>query len=203
MNDRLDLVVLVADADAEWTIRTLLEKRQAALQIRAIQSKFIRDPGRDAGTFLNAPTTLRSYLGRANHVLVMLDREGSGREQKFSAEEMEADLEKRLQATGWADAVAIVLDPELEIWVWSRSPHVALALGLSPEALATVLAQFAQNAQGKPERPKEAMLAALRQSKRPHSPRIFQELAGKVSLRANERAFDRLRTTLQSWFGAR
>ena len=201
MNERLDLVVLVADADAEWTLRTLLEKRQAALQIRPIRNKLIRDPDRDAGVFLNAPTTLRAYRNIADHVLVILDHEGSGREHKASAAEMEIDLEQRLQAAGWADAVVVVLDPELEVWVWSRSSHVALALGLSPEALATVLAQFAQNAQGKPERPKEAMLAALRQSKRPHSPRIFQELAGKVSLRANERAFDRLRTTLQSWFG--
>ena len=200
MNERLDLVVLVADADAEWTLRTLLEKRQGALQIRPVRSKLIRDPGRDAGVFLNAPTTLRSYLTVADHVLVMLDREGSGREHKFSAEEMESDLEQRLQAAGWADAVVVVLDPELEVWVWSRSPHVAAALGLSPEELTLVLAQFAQNPQGKPERPKEAMLAALRQSKLPHSSRIFQELAEKVSLRPSERAFDRLRTTLQRWF---
>lgn len=201
MSDQLDLVVLVADADAEWTMRTLLAKRYAALQIRAVNNVIIRHPGRDAGTFLHAPSTVRAYLNKANHLLVMLDREGSGREQTHSAEEMEADLEQRLQDAGWADAVAIVLDPELEIWVWSRSPHLAPTLGLTAEELATILARFPQNAQGKPERPKEAMLAALRQSRRPHSPRIFQELAEKVSLRANERAFQRLRAALHKWFG--
>lgn len=203
MSDQLDLVVLVADADAEWTLRTLLEKRHDALQIRVINSVVIRHPGRDAGTFLQAPSTLRTYINKAKHVLVLLDREGSGREQTHSATAMETDLERRLQDAGWVDAVAIVLDPELEVWVWSRSRHLAPTLGLTPDELATILARFPQNAQGKPERPKEAMLAALRQSRRPHSPRIFQELAEKVSLRADERAFQRLRSALQKWFGQR
>jgi hypothetical protein len=114
---------------------------------------------------------------------------------------MEADLEKRLQGAGWADAIAVVLDPELEVWVWSRSPHVAPTLGLTTDELTMILARFSPNSQGKPEHPKEAMIAALRQGRRPHSPRIFQELAEKVSLTANERAFDRLRTALQNWFG--
>lgn len=201
MSNALDLVVLVADTDAEWTIRTLLEKRHAALRIRPLNSVIIRDPGRDAGVFQNAPITLRTYLNRVNHALVLLDYEGCGREPRMKAEQVEIALEQRLNEVGWRNTKVIVLDPELEVWVWSRSPHVAPILGLTPDILTSVLENFPKTNHGKPARPKAAMVAALRKSRRPHSPRIFQELAERVSLAGRERAFDRLRETLQNWFG--
>ncbi|MEW5959059.1 MAG: hypothetical protein AB1801_15105 [Chloroflexota bacterium] len=204
--ERLDLVALVADADAEWTLRTLLEKRTAALQIRPLSFKILREIGHDPGVFLNAPFLLRPYVNQTNHALVMLDREGSGREHRFQAQEMETDLENRLQQNGWVDrqgtprAAAIVLDPELEIWVWSRSPHVATVLSLSQDVLQHVLSGFSIAPNGKPEHPKEALLAALRRGKQPHSARIFQELAERVGLETQERAFIKLRQTLQTWY---
>ena len=45
-------------------------------------------------------------------------------------ENLETEAEQRLSSSGWDDrAVAIVLDPELEIWVWSDSPEVDDVLG--------------------------------------------------------------------------
>ena len=129
---------------------------------------------------------------------MLLDREGSGQEHRRAAQEMETDLENRLWQSGWTGtegqsrAAAIVLDPELEVWVWSRSPHVAQVLGLSQVELQQILEGFPATSEGKPRRPKEALLAALRRSGRPQSARIFQELAERVSLWAHERAFDRL-----------
>ncbi len=206
MSFEYDLIVLVADADAEWTIRTLLDTRAPALHIRQINSKVIRDPGRDPGVYLRAQDLLQPYLNQAAYALVMLDREGSGREAKMSALAMEQDLENRLQESGWRTpngqprAAAVVLDPELEVWVWSRSPHVAAALGLDENSLAAVLQQVDRLPNGKPKRPKQAMLTALRAGRKPHSPQVFQELARNVSLQAHERAFDKLRHTLQTWF---
>ena len=205
MRDQLDLVVLVADADAEWTLRTLLEKRTISLQIRPIRFTIIRHPDRDAGTFLRGHELVRPYLRRTEHALIVLDREGSGREH-LSAQSLERQLEDRLRKNGWIDpqgrsrAAAIVLDPELEVWVWSSSPHVADILGLDLTDLHEILSDFSTPPNGKPERPKEAMLAALRRGGRPHSASIFQELAEKVSLRSQERAFSKLRDTLQAWF---
>jgi hypothetical protein len=251
----MNLIAVVADADAEWTLRTLLGERQAALSIRPIKSQVVRDPGRDAGVFRQAPDLLRLYLNQADYALVMLDREGSGVEACLSAEEMEDNIEDRLMRNGWRTsageqrAAAIVLDPELEIWVWSQSPHVACVLGLtvttqpSPchseryeeslarqaaysavpeiprtarndtpvtqaeqlrlttEKVQAVLAKFTILENGKPQRPKEAMLAALRVGRKPSSSKIFQELAQTVSLQSDERAFAKLRRTLQAWFG--
>ena len=205
-NDILDLIVLVADTDMEWTMRTLLEKRTDSLSIRPLQFKVHRHHGRDPGVFKDAHNFLRLYLRRARHALVLLDREGSGQERRLAARDMEADLERRLRQNGWTDAegqsraAAIALDPELEIWVWSRSPHVAQVLGLPQAELEQILENILTTPEGKPQRPKEAMLAALYRSGRPRSARIFQELAERVSLWAHERAFDKLRSTLQTWF---
>lgn len=203
----LDLVVLVADADAEWALRTLLEKRQEALGISLSSTRFqvLRHPRRDPGVFREAHEFLRHYSSRARRALVVLDREGSGQEAR-SAEELEQDLEQRLQRNGWPleegnpRAAAIVLDPELEIWVWSRSAHVPEVLGLTQEELQAFLMEHPCAPNGKPEDPKAALHGALRLSGRPQSPDIFRELAERVSLKSDERAFCKLHGVLRAWF---
>ncbi len=200
----LDLIVLVADADAEWTLRTLLSQRKQALGIRSdLRFKVIRHPSRDSGVAHHAAALLRRYLRRAEHALVLFDREGSGFEHKYSAVEIEDQVEATLHRNGWPRerCAVIVLDPELEVWVWSSSPHVAKVIGLSPTQLQTFLAPLPRDERGKPQRPKEVLLEALRQSGRPFSSRLFQDLAARVSLRSEERAFGKLRQTLQNWFG--
>jgi hypothetical protein len=201
----LDLAVLVADADTESVVHTLLENRWAALNIRKIKFQIIRDIGRDPGVYKQADSILKPSLRSAQHALVMLDRAGSGQEHKLSAQQMENDLEARLSQSGWPSGccAAIVIDPELELWVWSRSPHVPAVLGLSEDSLQQVLTRFKLSANGKPLDPKSALEVALRQSRRPRSSAIFKELASQVSLdpkNANERAFNKLRLTLQRWF---
>ncbi len=180
-----DLVVLVADADAEWALRTLLEKRSDAMQIRSLNSRVIRDPGRDSGVYLRAQDLLRPYVRQAAYALALLDHEGSGQEHRKTASEMETDMEKRLMQNGWIDieghsrVVAIVLDPELEVWVWSRSVHVSAAMGLSDAQLSAAIQHFPRLPNGKPARPKEAMLAALRAGKKPLFPRYIQGIGAK------------------------
>ncbi len=59
----------------------------------------------------------------------MFDRIGSGREGQSRAD-LERTVGERLHTSGWSDRGAVVvLDPELEVWVWSDSPHVDRALG--------------------------------------------------------------------------
>jgi hypothetical protein len=202
----LDLIVLAADGDIEITLRTLLEKRSASLGIRPLrfdkyQADSIRYPLHDAGVLTNSPQILRPYLKQARHALVVLDRAGSGREAD-PPERIEQDIETRLIQTGW-DAhriAAVVLDPELELWVWSGSPHVRDVLNLNEQQMNDVYRRFAPGPDGKPRPPKEAMLYALSLGGRPHSARIFAELAERVSLKTGERAFSRLRERLQHWF---
>jgi phage antirepressor YoqD-like protein len=99
----------------------------------------------------------------------------------------------------------ILLDPELEIWVWSDSPEVDGQLGWAQRQpdLRTWLRQkgLLLSDQAKPERPKEAMKAALREVKEPWSSSIHQHLAERVSLRrCTDPGFTKLKDTLRRWF---
>ncbi|MBL8131230.1 MAG: hypothetical protein JNL42_05190 [Anaerolineae bacterium] len=202
MVDELDLIVLTADADAAITVRTLLEKRHNAISIPLIPFKVVRHPNRDSGVYRDAPEFLRTYLGKARHALVLLDYHGSGAEHRESPQEIEEGLEDRISQAGWdrEQIRVIVLEPELEVWVWSKSPNVSNALGMSASDLTAFLNQVDLDERGKPRDPKDAMERALRQSRKPLSPEIFRQLAGSVSLKASERSFDRFRERMQYWF---
>lgn len=78
--------------------------------------------------------------------------------------------------------------------------HVAEALNITPEQISKIFERFPRDANGKPTRPKEAMEYALKLARKPRSASIYLDLASKVSLKASEAAFDRFRTTLQTWF---
>ena len=142
---------------------------------------------------------------QAAHALVVLDLEGSGAEERPPSE-VEADLEQRLADSGWSHrAGVVVIDPELEIWLWSDSPHVAAALGWpasNPDLKQWMVQQGLVTADGhKPARPKEAMLAVLRETRVKPSASIFAEAARKVSIdRCQDRSFLRLRQILRNWF---
>jgi hypothetical protein len=197
-----DLIALVADADIEFTLRGLLE-RNLALSIRGIDCELRRHPQRDAGCRTKSVEYLRDSSRSFRHAFVVFDRDGCGAEG-LSRTAIETQLETELAASGWARrCAAICIEPELESWVWSNSPHVASQLAWSSPDGATLpqwlLARgWAPEAGAKPVRPKEAMLAALG---RPRSADIYRELARRVSLnRCTDPAFTKLRESLSAWF---
>jgi hypothetical protein len=207
MDFTLDLHVLVADLDQEQAIRGLLEDRTMSLGIRRVRFEVRKHPQHDPGCLNQAAPLLRGLQAEAQHALVVLDREGSGRESMRAAE-IETELEERLNHSGWnGRARVVVIDPETEVWVWSDSSHVAEALGWVGERtdLREWLSRkgFIVGGALKPERPKEAMLAALRETGVKPSASIFGQLARTVSLeRCQDRSFLRFRDILRAWFGA-
>jgi len=74
-----DLVILVADADMEFTLRGLLS-RPEALPIRAVTYQIHRHVHRDPGCLLEGHDFLRSFVNRHAHGLILFDRHGSGDE---------------------------------------------------------------------------------------------------------------------------
>lgn len=199
-----DLVVLLADLDAENAIIELLNRHEA-LGVRPFTFDPIRHPGRDAGVRRDCDEFLRSYQGIYDHALVVFDYHGSGLEQKLSPSAIEQDRENVLQRSGWDNrAAVIVLAPELEIWVWSDSPHVAHILGWpNQDDLRTYLLanNWLLGNQIKPAQPKEAMEAALRNMKKPRSARYFSDLAKQVSIRrCQDLCFLKFADTLKRWF---
>lgn len=199
-----DLVVLVADADMEWACRGLFREPKR-LGLRPFHFDILRHPGRDPGCRQEAAAFLRSQARFYDHALVLFDREGCGQESS-PREKLEADLESQLSAQGWEGRCAVVIpDPELESWVWSDSPNVASCLGRkeSREGLTQWLdgKAFRKNSLGKPERPKEAMEAVLRQTRKSRSASIYQALAEQVSAsRCTDPAFTKLVERLRDWF---
>lgn len=203
----IDLYVLVADLDQQQTLLALLGQRAESLGIRTLTFEVTKHPQHDGGCFKTAPALLQSLQQHAQHAMVVLDREGSGAED-LASEAIETDIEARLARSGWDDrARAIAVDPEIENWVWTPSPHVDAILGWrgrTPSLRAWLQQQgFLAAGQRKPPRPKEAFRAALRESRIRPSAALFGELARAVSLeRCEDRSFIRLRQTLREWFPA-
>ena len=129
---RTSLVVLVADKDIEWSLRGLFT-RYRALKIRQLAPDqdvvFHRHPHHDPGCVNGGCDFLRPFSRQFDHALMVFDLEGCGKEGN-NRTAVEEEVEGRLRASGWGErAAAVVIDPELEAWVWSNSPHVATVLG--------------------------------------------------------------------------
>jgi hypothetical protein len=135
----------------------------------------------------------------------MFDREGCGKDEKKS-QKLEQLVASALSRSGWADrAAVIVIDPELENWVFSDSPEVDAAMGWKGNnpPLRKWLEEQNYLAAGaiKPARPKEAMEAALRHVRMPRSSSIYGDLARQVGFgRCTDSAFQKLKATLRTWF---
>jgi len=199
-----DLIVLVADLDCRLAVQALLG-RHAALGIRQVSYVVEKHPERDSGCFRTCHDLLRERQRQFHYALVMFDREGCGREGLTTAE-LEQDVVLRLEQSGWRDRCeVVVLDPELEAWVWSPSPHVDRELGWhdhSPDLRAWLLAEGRlDDRDSKPARPKEALQAALREVRVPWSSDIHARLAQKVGVgRCIDPAFLKFKQTLHKWF---
>ena len=200
-----DLVLLVADKDIKSTVEGLID-RFASLQIRPITTDRLVHPEHDPGCLKHSVDLLSLYLRTHSYAMVVFDQEGCGRD-KSTREELEQQVAGQLEKSGWKDRVAVVvIDPELEMWVWSDSPHVATELGWkdAKKGIRTWLVEqgfLDDEKQFKPTRPKEAMEAVLRKVKKPRSSAIYLSLAQKVGLsRCSDSAFLRFKTILQKWF---
>lgn len=199
-----DLVVLVADKDMEQSV-TGICLRSAALGVRPFTHQVLVHPARDPGCLRNGVDFLRPFQRQFAHALILFDRIGCGREEQ-SRNALEAGVEQALSVSGWEErGAAIVLDPELEVWVWSDSPHVAEVLGwygYQPD-----LRQWLQDqhlliaGEIKPNQPKKAMEDALRIVRQPRSSALYRRLAQQVSLsRCADDSFLKFKATLQNWF---
>ncbi|MBI3090306.1 MAG: hypothetical protein HYY96_06525 [Candidatus Tectomicrobia bacterium] len=201
----LDLIALLPGKDDSETLDCLLSHRQKSLGIRPIRYELLFHPRRDPGCFHEAPEVLETYRRRAKHSLVMFDYEGSGQEDR-QADDVRADLERRLAAAGWEDrSRVLIIQPELENWVWSDSPEVGRALGWEGRTpqLRDWLSerQFWPPGALKPPRPKETLHAVLREVRTPRSSAIYRALAERVSLeRCTDTSFQQFRDLMKAWF---
>jgi hypothetical protein len=137
---------------------------------------------------------------------VLLDYKGCGVSRTSSSDEIESSVEERLQRSGWDErARCVVIDPELEVWVWSESPEVDRCLGWEkvPQRVQEWLRandRWPDDAT-KPPEPKDSLEEVLKEVRQPRSSSLFRELAESVSLRrCEDESFRRFRRILQAWF---
>jgi len=197
-----DLLLLVADKNAHFALKGALG-RPEAMGMRSIQFDFIVHPGRDGGVRKSGPELLALERHRFRHALLVLDFEGSGTDRP-GAEALEAELDARLAPRWAATAKAIVIDPEVDVWIWGGDRAVEEVFAWPPgQGVRDWLREkgFDLADHGKPVRPKEALEAALRFAGLPRSSALYQRVAEKISLRhCVDPAFLRLRHQLAAWF---
>lgn len=202
-----NLITLVADRNTLFLMQGLY-KRHQSFSIKDISgsiSEIFAHPQNDPGVYHQCVEFLRPFINTHNYALVLFDHEGSGQETK-SRNYLENEIEEKLSVSGWGNrAKVIVLEPEIEAWIWSDSPHVEKILGWehsNPNLRAWLKSeQFIQGNEIKPKRPKEAVEAALEEVREPRSSSRYQQIAEKVSFKnCTDESFLKLKNTLQEWF---
>ena len=198
-----DLVVLAADKQIQFALRGAFARPQA-LAIRPITCEFRTHPGRDGGVRSTGAAVLAGDRSRFAHALMVLDLEGSGRDADDPVL-LEAELDAQLRTVWGAQAKAIVIAPEVEVWLWGGDHALRAALGWplqQPIRDWLLEHKFELGPSDKPIRPKEALDAMRRVHKQPRSAALYEKITGRISLqKCKDEAFRRLRGTLQAWFG--
>lgn len=173
--------------------------------IRAIEAEIYLHPQRDPGCAAQGVDFISSFASQYRYGLLMFDHEGSGQEAT-SRPALQDNLNASFAGSAWRErAKAIVLAPELEVWIWGDSPHVdevAGWRGRQPNLRRWLVEHdYLQEGEIKPTRPKEAFEAALREAQKPRSASLYLQIAEKVSLRrCSDSAFLELKSILTDWF---
>ena len=200
----MDLFCLVADKNMKAGISGLLGRPQS-LGIRSIQYQIQVHGLRDSGCFHSSAEILQLFKNRAKHAIVMLDQAWEG-VPCDRAEQTETAIEGKLRRAGMSGwARPIVLDPELEAWVFSGSPHVDRVLGWSDRRPGLRDALEGRDlwriGDAKPRDPKAALEWALAKAREKRTSTLYRRLAQRVGTAScRDRAFLRFKDLLQSWY---
>ena len=203
-----DLLVLAADSQMREAIEVLLNHRQISLGIGTFTAEVIRHPNSDPGCRTASQIILNPLRRDYHKALVVFDFKGCG-ENHLTAKVLEEILEQQYVGAGWGeDTVAfVVIDPELEAWVFGASLQQlqTLVQWSQPQSMRDWLQsrEFLIPGAVKPQKPKDAFEEVLHQQKIPRSAKLYSDLARNVGLaNCQDRAFQKFCNTLQRWFPA-
>lgn len=211
VNAKRDCLFFVADKNIEAIVAGCLERPHAHTRLgcRAFQFNTSLDlkvahGQNDCGIYKIANALLQPYASSHHRVVVILDSAWNGTP---GANAIKQAVEAHCVNAGWLPntSCAIVIDPELENWVWQDNAHVLRALSseLSYNKLRQELVSklFWREGESKPHQPKEAVEFVLRQNRVPRSSALYKKLASQVSSDGCiDEAFLNLKTTLRTWF---
>lgn len=160
----------------------------------------------DGGIWKHAHSNILPFKDDYRYAVIVLDADF---EPHPGVETLRADITKNMLGAGWAEGsfCVVVIDKELEAWLWAPNVNVAKAFGHNDfEQMREALAQRNLWDAGapKPNDLKAARnLAARLGGKRTGGP-IFRGVFEGISKRAcdlcQENGFITMRTALQTWF---
>ena len=199
-----DLIILVADQNMRDCIEGLMPRLAHVLNISLFSQDIFVHSNRDPGCRTQSAAFLSSFQNKYRFGLVLFDKEGCGKES-LSRSELETEVETSLSITGWGDrAKAIVIEPELENWIWVKSPQLAEIINWENiESLYQWLSdqKYLTAESPKPKCPKEAFEAALYISKKRRSSSIYKQIASRVSFRnCSDQSFLKFIQCINFWF---
>jgi hypothetical protein len=205
-----DCVFLVADKNMQATFEGFLTREKFCRSLGCGDFAFDADEDlrvaagdNDPGLYTRGHELLRPFRATHRHAIVVLDAEWEGAPK---ATIIAQNMSQNIQATGWEkpNFRVIVIDPELENWIWQRSEHVAQGLGFESNADMAEDGDFQKNwpqGQDKPDAPKELLETILRKKRIPRSSSLYKRITSCVSARAcRDSAFLELKKTLKVWF---
>lgn len=159
----------------------------------------------DGGMHMHCHRLLQEsrYMNSHQHVIVMFDKKFGG---ERPASEVREETMSRLQANGWSDGAAdvVVIDPELEVWIWQDSPHVQAIVGHRGERSLRDSLKTATEWPGghdKPLQPKVLFRNVCKRNRTSFSSSLYRDIVEKVSVKqCKDPAFQQLAETLRRWF---
>lgn len=200
-----DIIILVADGCQEKLIEGLLPRIPNSSNTKPFTYDIYKHPEHDSGCCNDSQEILRPFINQYRYAIVILDYEGCGHESNKSCQEVEQIIEGKLRSNGWEGRnVAIVVNPEIENWVWINSQHVEAAIGWNSDQSLydwSRTSGFLAQGDSKPIRPKETFEKALKKSNTSKSSAIFKKISTKVSYKkCEDEAFKKLLSKLIEWF---
>ena len=164
------------------------------------QDMVIDETGNDPGVYRRAHFLLEPYQDSHERAVVVLDTAWKGSPGATAiATEIENNLRNR-----WEDFAVVVINPELEAWMWQDSQHVEKAFQYEgPPSLREWLQQrgdWPPN-HSKPPDPKAAVEKVLKYTETPRSAAVYGNVVKRISVsRCTDAAFRKLAVQLQTWF---
>jgi hypothetical protein len=206
-----DCMFYVADQNMAETFKGFLTRPQFHLSLSCSPFEFdplydlARAEGKtDGGLWRHAGSLCKGYLHTHRRLVICLDRDFGGSPGQV---QIRTDIETQLLNVGW-DATnfkVLVIDPELEQWIWQNNVHVESALNhKGGQSLREMLAASGDWPTGnaKPIDPKKVLERIVTQNLRGNrSSTLYSKISSRVSVGGcQDVEFIALKQQLQTWF---
>ena len=204
-----ELAILTADKTMNAVVTAFFQRNHWHTTLGCAAFDFwpeediINDPQHtDGGVHRRAHELVRPYLRTHSRVVVILDQQFGG---DIPAVDVRDDILLNLRRNGWHDknCEVVVIDPELEVWLWQDSPHVAEAVGYTGVSLRDHLATSGDWPEGdiKPGQPKEVIQGLMKVNRAGVPMVVYTKIARRVGVGGcQDGSFGQFRTKLQTWF---